>query len=62
MVKKQAIKNYGSGYLTKNSKIKTSFLAVLANNKILNVFLLRITTHYNSLIFNYLSYIQTSKC
>jgi len=62
MVKKLAIKSYGSGCLIRNSRIKTSFLAILAKNKILNTFLLKIITHSNILIFNYLSYIQTYKC
>ena len=62
MVKKLAIKSYGSGYLIRNNKIKTSFLAVLAQNKILNTFLLEIITHSNVLNFNYLSYMQTYKC
>jgi len=62
MVKKLAIKSCGNGYLIRNNKIKTSFLAVLAQNKILNTFLLEIITHSNALIFNNLPYIQTSKC
>jgi len=62
MVKKLAIKSYGSGCLIRNSKIKTSFLAVLAKNKNLNTFLLKIITHPNLLVFKYLSHIQTSKC
>ena len=34
MVKKLAIKSYGSGYLIKNSANKGSFLALLDKNKI----------------------------
>jgi hypothetical protein len=62
MAKKLAIKSCGSGYPIKNNKIKTSFLAVFIENKILNTFLQEIIAHSNSLIFNNLSYIQTSKC
>jgi hypothetical protein len=62
MEKKLAIKSCGSGYPTKNSKIISIFLALLAKNKILNAFLLKIITQPNLLIFNYLLHIPTSKC